>query len=154
MDELLSTFSDQILPHWPFVAVVLIFTIIGQFTSKSVFTRERAYRKDKYQFLWWWGRESLSLHPILSALIVGFLWQNPEDADPAWKPIASYFYFGAAGVVSLCAWSVLKGILKKKGIDIDIFPPPPSVPPGPPKELKDYAPVVEDSDIIEDSPNA
>lgn len=162
MDEFISLLTNQILPHWPFLAVTAILTIVGQFTSKSVFTKEKAYQQGKYQFFWWWGRETLPLHPILSAALIGFFWDNPEGADPAWSRVASYFYFAAAGVVSLFAWSILKGTLKSRGIDIDIFAQsmPPS--PLPPKELKDYLPVVsnskppvQDSDIIEeDSSNA
>ena len=143
MDELISLFATQILPHWPFVSVTLILTIIGQFTSKSLFTKERAYLKGPYSFFWWWGRETLSLHPLVTGLFIGFLWSNPEDADPAWKPIASYFYFAGAGVVSLFAWAILRGILRKKGIDLDLFTP--SDPTSSPSSTADSPSVEKDS---------
>lgn len=145
MDELLSLLATQILPHWPFVSVTLILTIIGQFTSKSLFTRDRAYLKGPYSFFWWWGRETLPLHPLLTGLFIGFLWSNPEGADPAWKPVASYFYFAGAGVASLFAWSVLRGTLKKRGIDLDIFAT--SIPPAP-------LPDTDSPPIEKDSPDA
>lgn len=148
MEEILSLLSSHVLPHWPFVAVTAVFSVVGQVMGKSVFTRERAYRKSKpssfYKFwesqsFWWWGRETLSLHQIVSGLLLGLIWQNPEGASPAWPLVASCVYFAGAGVSSLFAFSFVRGYLKRKGIDFELpgtpgvpsvpAPPPPSTPP-------------------------
>jgi len=140
MDDLLSSLSGPLLAHWPFVSVMAILTVVGQVSSKSFFTRDRAYLKQKAsafykfweaQWFWWWGRETLALHPIVSGALIGLIWQNPEGADPAWKLIASVVYFAAAGFASLFAWSILRSYLKKKGVELElpggvssITPPP------------------------------
>lgn len=128
MDDLLSLIIEHVLPHWPFVMLTAIFAVIGQFTSKSVFTRERAYTKlagPWYKFwntqsFWWWGRETLVLHPITVGAFLGCIWHNPEGLDPAWGIPASAAYFAGAGVASLFAWSAVKAYLKKKGIDFGL----------------------------------
>jgi len=138
MEDLATTFNEYILPHWPFVMVMFIFAVIGQFTSKSVFTRERAYRKSTgpwYKFwerqtFWWWGRETLPVHPIMTGGLLGLIWQNPEGSEPAWSLISSVVYFAGSGVSSLFVWAFLKGYLKQKGIDlelpgVDSLTPPP-----------------------------
>lgn len=158
MDDLLSVVTTQILPHWPFGVVVVIFAIIGQVMSKSVFTRERAYKKQKasalYRFwesqsFWWWGRETLPLHSILGSAPIGLIWLNPEGADPAWTVAASVGYFAGAGAVSLVAWALAKGYLKKRGIDLELPGGSPSLTP-PPYE-KTSPP---DKEVIEESENA
>jgi hypothetical protein len=144
MDEILTVLTEQVLPHWPFVMVTAIFAVIGQVMSKSVFTREQAYKKRSapwYKFwetqnFWWWGRETLPLHPIMSGALLGCIWQNPEGFDPAWGLPASAAYFAGAGVASLFAWAVAKAILKKKGINLEL-PGISSNPPPPPAEGDD-----------------
>lgn len=141
MEELWTFISENILPHWPFLVVTLVFTVVGQFTSKKVFTKARAYDKAKgawykpwaNQWFWWWGRETLALHPILTGAILGLMWQNPEMAEPSWGLAASIGYFAGAGVASLFAWNFLKSYAKKKGIDLQL--PGNSV--RPPSEAKD-----------------
>ena len=128
MEDIVEIFNSYVLPHWPFVMVMAIFSVIGQFMSKSVFTRERAYKKSTgpwYKFwatqsFWWWGRETLPVHPILSGGLLGLIWYNPEGADPSWPLISSVVYFAGAGVVSLFMWSLLRGYLKQKGIEVDL----------------------------------
>ncbi len=107
---------------WPFWAAALIFTVIGQFTATKLFTRDQAYAKTKPAFLqhfWWWGRETLMLHPIASGVMLGAQWPDPQNLG--WTlPIISKMYFGAAGVVSLVAFAAIKGFLKKRGINIEL----------------------------------
>ncbi len=123
------------LERWPFWAAVLVFTVVGQFTSKNLFTRERAYAKYAvrwHKHFWWWGRETLMLHPIVSGFLLGSVWRDPEGAG--WKLVGSQMYFAVAGAVSLFFWSILKGIAKKRGVAITLpgessTPPPPLPPP-------------------------
>ena len=119
---------DLFFGHWPFCLIVLIFAVIGQVTSKRLFTKERAYLKARFQPFWWWGRESLPLHPIATGAILGIWWQNPENADPAWGMLQSMTYFAGAGTVSLIGWILAKGWLKRRGIELTL--PGDSAPPG------------------------
>jgi len=147
--EEISAVVDMVLPHWPFIMVVLIFTVVGQFTSLRLFTRERAYLRRSgpvYRFwenrwFWWWSRETLPIHPIVSGALLGLLWRNPEGADPAWKWIADVTYFAGAGVMSLFAWAILRGVLKNRGIDLglpgdSLSPPPKPSTPSPAEEVE------------------
>lgn len=137
MTEAFDTIVSNMLSpdHWPFWAVALVFAVIGEFTSKSLFTRERAYcagcswwRRE----VWYWGRESLPLHPIFAgAALGGLLWADPLGRQ--WSNIASAFYFAAAGGVSLVFWVILKGILKKQGIKVVLPGRSPLPPPPPPR---------------------
>jgi len=123
MEDTLRTIQEYILPHWPLLLVGLVFMVIGQFTSRKLFTRDRAYAKHSKKvvhWFWWWGRETLSLHPIAAGALLGLLWHNPESADPAWPVMASVAYFAGTGVLSLFAWSLLRGYLKKKGITLKL----------------------------------
>lgn len=128
MEEMWAFISANVLPHWPFLTVTLVFTVVGKFTSGKMFTRVRAYRKIKgpwynpweNQWFWWWGRETLSLHPILSGILLGLVWANPEMADPAWALPASVGYFAGAGVSSLFVWNLLRGYAKKRGYDLSL----------------------------------
>jgi hypothetical protein len=114
---------------WPFWSTVLVFTIIGQFTSTKLFTRERAYQEHGAAWknhLWWWGRETLMLHPIAAGAALGALWQDPQGQG--WPLVGSMMYFGVAGVLSLGAWAAIRGFAKKKGVDLKL--PGQSSPPG------------------------
>jgi len=130
LDAIESLGKDMLtLDRWPFWATVMVFTVIGQFTSTKLFTRERAYKKWPkvwQRHLWWWGRETLMLHPIFAGGALGLLWRDPEGRG--WSMAASPAYFAAAGVLSMFAWALLKGALKKRGIVIALpgasEPPP------------------------------
>ncbi len=106
---------------WPFWSAVLVFTIIGQFTSTKLFTRERAYQEYGAAWknhIWWWGRESLMLHPIASGGVLGLFWRDPQGLG--WPIIGSMMYFASAGVVSLGAWMTIKSFAKKRGVDLKL----------------------------------
>lgn len=133
--EAFDTFIGSMLTleRWPFWAAVLIFTLIGQFTSKNLFTRERAYASYTvpwHKHFWWWGRETLVIHPLIAGFVLGTIWQDPEGAG--WKLIGSQMYFAAAGAVSVPFWAIVKAIAKKRGYALALPgessnpPPPPS----------------------------
>lgn len=138
MTNAFDTFIDSMfsVERWPFWTVAFIFAIIGQFTSKSLFTRERAYTKwpkASHRHFWWWGRETLSLHPIIMGFALGLVWRDPENAH--WSRMGSAMYFAASGAVSLFFWSIAKAIAKKKGITLTL--PGDSSNPPPPTERKE-----------------
>lgn len=129
MDQLLKLF----LPHWPGLCVFFILTIVGQHMSLKVFTRPRAYKnygkgagaKWKWRFFYW-GRETLALQPILAGILIGLVWVDPEGHN--WTRATSVGYFATAGTASLFGWALLKGLLKKRGIELQL-PGGESVPP-------------------------
>jgi len=130
MSEALDNFVAGLLTadHWPFWAAAAVFAIVGQFSSLALFTKERAYQKGFWQPVWWWGRESLPLQPILAGVLLGGFWLDPEGRH--WTPVASSAYFAFAGAVSLVLWVIAKGAAKKRGIDLTLpgqspLPPPP-----------------------------
>ena len=116
IDSLLEFFQTHVLnlEHAPFKGVVFVFWIIGHFMSTSVFTRARAYAKGKFQWFFWWGRESLELHPILSGCLLGMIWVDPEKIGM--NMLESMLYFAAAGVCSLFVWALVKSVMKKNNI--------------------------------------
>jgi len=127
MDEITSLVFD----HWPFWAAVGVFWVIGHFVEKSVFTKARAYEKGRFQWFWWWGRESLELHPIIAGVLLGQGWTDPEGRGWSghWEASA---YFASAGVVSLFGWLIVTKILERMGLKTDLKLPGESDPPSKP----------------------
>lgn len=124
--------QEFLISHWPFLAVASVLWVIGHFSETSVFTRARALTKGKMQWFWWWGRESLELHAIVTGVIVGIFWRDPEGAGWTQRPM-SMAYFGAAGVFSLFGWLLLTKLLEKLGVKTDKLKlPGESKPPTPP----------------------
>jgi hypothetical protein len=119
------------MDRWPFWSAVLVFTIVGQFTSVRLFTRERAYRQRKqlwHHWFWYWARETLTIHSVAAGLVLGLFWRDPEGHG--WNAIGSQMYFAAAGVISLFFWTLLKALAKRQGIELTLpgdssRPPPP-----------------------------
>ena len=100
------------LVHWPFLVMVGVFWVIGHFMEKSVFTKWRSEHQ-KPGWLWWWGRESMELHPVLAGVVVGLIWSDPESAGWGWQ--ASAGYFAGAGFLSLFFWKILHLVFKRFG---------------------------------------
>lgn len=151
MESLFEFAKDNLLPHWPFFSWILIAMMIGQVTKNALWTKQRAHarfvdqlpgnslakgeaRKPvKIQWLWWWGRKTLVLHPVAAGVVIGLIWQNPETADPAWPLAASIGYFAMSGALSTWAYEFLKSMAKKRaGIDLKL-PGLDSKPPKPPE---------------------
>lgn len=110
--------QETLLAHWPFVAVAVIFAVIGQVTSLRVFTKARAYAKGKAQWFWWWGRETLPLHPIAAGAGLGWFWRDPEGVTLSAPAAMTYFAF--AGGLSMVVWVVARGVAKDRGLDISL----------------------------------
>jgi len=116
------------LERWPFWSAAFVFMFIGLFTSRSLFTRERAYRKwpSRWQHhFWYWMRESQILHPVVAGFVLGNMWRDPEGQG--WPLIGSQMYFAVAGGVGLFLWAFVRGFAKHRGIELTL--PGQSVPP-------------------------
>lgn len=130
---LMHQLGEILLPHWPGLGVFFALTVVGQHLSLRLFTRPRAYKhygkglaaKWKWRFFYW-GRETLALQPILAGVFIGVVWVDPEGHG--WTRPTSVGYFATAGTASLFGWAILKGFLKKRGIELQL-PGGESVPP-------------------------
>jgi len=118
---------ELLLAHWPFVAATAILMLVGTVANKRIFTDAQARVKRKTQPFWWWARSTLPLHPVASGLLLGYFWKLPEAGVDTLVERAAYF--GLAGACSVFAYELLKGLAKKRGIDLDL--PGESKPPTP-----------------------
>jgi hypothetical protein len=124
--EMIEMFKTHIMPHWPFLSAMVVFMLVGRVMTKNVFTKTAHHNKGKWTWLFWWGRKTLALHPIMAGAVLGMLWREPE---PGMKDMAaSVMYFAMSGALSVWAYETLKGIAKKHGIDLTV-PGVDSVPP-------------------------
>ncbi len=119
MDDFLTAHVWS-LAHWPFMAWAIIAAVIGQVMKTSIWTRKRAHKKGKVQWLWWWGYKTLPIHPIVAGFLLGLIWLNPETADPGWAWPAASVYFATAGALSVSLYQVVKGLAKKKGVALTL----------------------------------
>ena len=118
----------EIVSHWPFISIAAVLWIVGHFFERSVFTRERVltYHPKKvlnrtrleklHHWFFYWGRESMEIHPLIVGAVIGLAWPNPEEATPPWPTIASVAYFAGAGFTSLFGWLVLTRLLGRVGM--------------------------------------
>jgi hypothetical protein len=124
------------LAYWPFIAVLATFSVVWQFMSKNLFTRERAYGHLSQNWFvrnfWWWGRETLKIQPILAGALLGALWQSPQGIESGPQGLVpSAAYFATAGAFSLFGWMWLKSRAKIRGIILQM--PGDSDPPAKPE---------------------
>lgn len=132
MGDTIKLISDNLLPHWPFAAWLVVSMLLGQVMKTSVFPKD-AYKTRKPLWFFWWGRKTLTLHPILAGAALGFIWRNPEPLVTNLP--AGIAYFSLAGALSVWAYEFVKGLAKKRGIDlrlpgVDDSTIPPPTPPG------------------------
>lgn len=122
----------DLLAHWPFLTAALIFAAAGQVAKGAVFTREaiRARMPGWQGHALWWGRKTLALHPVAVGALVGLIPGIPTSPGVPGTLAASCLYFAGAGIFSTFGFSVLKGLLKQRGIELGESQ---SQPPGPPE---------------------
>lgn len=115
--EITAELVDSALVHWPFITALVIFMLVGQVVKTSVFTKT-AYTTKKPSWLFWWGRKTLTLHPIVGGVLTGLLWRNPEPRVDSL--VESMGYFALSGALSVWAYELIKGLAKKRGIDLEL----------------------------------
>jgi hypothetical protein len=120
LDAAFQVIQKNVYPHAPFYGVMLVLLIIGDRMSSRIFTKERAYRAYPGTYGRWkwrvyfWGRETLPMQPILMGALIGLAWLDPEGKS--WNRAASMAYFATAGAASMILWAFTKAWAKKKGI--------------------------------------
>lgn len=131
---MIEWFEIAVKPHWPFVMATVSFMVIGQVVKSSIFTRPRAYAvyedqlpsnvsylpgrarvKRKGRWFWWWAYKTLPLHPMVTGLLLGWVIPEPE---PGITGASSMLYFATAGACSVFVYQVIKGLLKKRNIEL------------------------------------
>ncbi len=111
--DLLAKLLPLLLPYMPGISWTLIAILVGRVMARSVFTKD-AHKWRAPVWFWWWGHKTLALHPIVSGLFVGLLW--PQEGMTA---RGSCMYFAGFGAASVVLYEVGKGMLKKRGYDLD-----------------------------------
>jgi len=134
MEDVSGFVNNYVIPHWPFFAGFVIFMITGQTIKKNIFTKT-AHMERKPVWFWWWGRKTLALQPIFFGGLLGAFWQNPEPGVEG--VAASVCYFAASGGLSVWGYETVKGLAKKRGIDLTLPGVDPSQAPPPPDKDND-----------------
>lgn len=129
--DTVKSILEAVIQHWPFVAWLMVSMLIGQVMKTAVFTKE-SFKTKKPKWLFWWGRKTLVVHPIVAGLLIGLAWRNPEPSVDTLPECMGYF--AMAGALSVWAYELLKGLAKKEGFDlklpgVDDSTIPPSAPP-------------------------
>ncbi len=117
MDKAIEIVNTHILPHWPFLAWAVIAMVVGQVMVKNIFTKKHAETL-KPKWLWYWARKTLPLHPVLTGIVIGFFWRNPEAGVQGALPAAAYF--GVSGALSLWLFEFIRRAAAKRGMQITL----------------------------------
>lgn len=117
MDAITEFVNNNVIPHWPFIGVMVVFMIVMQVVKINIFTKT-AHQKHKPVWFWWWGRKTLALQPIVVGMILGILWRNPEAGVDTLAECMGYF--ALAGSCSVWTYEILKGVAQKRGINLEL----------------------------------
>lgn len=129
MESLMDFVNEHVLPHWPFFSWLFVAMLIGQVMKSTLWTKKNAIEKKPHWF-WWWAYKTMVLHPVLVGVIIGLIWQHPEEGVDGLP--ASVGYFALAGGLSTWAYELIKNLVKKKtGVELSLPGITPSSPPPP-----------------------
>lgn len=112
---------DFVFSHMPFAAVAGVCALLGYVLPSRFLTVERAHNGNSRGGLFHWLRESLPLLIVAFAGSIGFIWEDPELQG--WDRLNSVAYFTCAGVASLPAVSLARGMGYKIRLPGDSEPP-------------------------------
>jgi hypothetical protein len=120
---------DLVLAHWPFIVFTLVAAMVVQIFKGAVWTAKRAEGKGAKAGFFWWMRKTLPLHPVAAGALFGLIPGLPLSNGMEPTMATAMMYYAAAGLVSTWAFAVLKGIAKRKGIELptangETTPPP------------------------------
>lgn len=113
---------EDVIQYWSFVATALILAVIGQIMKNTVFTSSNIV-KYKLERPWlgtvlWWGLKTLPAHPVFIGIAISFIPGMPV-ASIVKNQAAITLYYAFAGVVSTWAFSVVKSLAKREGLELD-----------------------------------
>jgi len=112
--EFLSSVFGAILPHWPFLVIALIWSVVAQILKVNLFTPRNA-RKWRWAF---WGRRALPVFLLLLGGLVGAFW--PGETSPGISAtLPKIVYFMGAACVSIVGYNVVRTWVKRK-YDLDV----------------------------------
>lgn len=112
--------EQYIIPHWPFIVMCLAAALVVQVFKGAVWTAKRAEGKGAKAGFFWWMRKTLPLHPVVACALIGLIPGLPLSQGMEYTVATAVLYYGAAGLMSTWAFNVVKGLAKKKGLDLQI----------------------------------
>lgn len=104
--------------HWAFFTFALTAAMVMQVFKASVWTRARAESKGRAAGLFWWARKTLPLHPVAAGALFGLIPGLPLSPEVPETMASTCLYYAAAGLVSTWAFDILKGLAKRRGLDL------------------------------------
>lgn len=128
----METIQTYLLPHWAFFCAAAVFAVVGEVTKRTLFTKKRAAGNRAI----WIGRKTLPLHPVVAAILIGWIPGMPVSAGVE-GPMGAIMYYVFAGITSTWVFSVAKAMAKKRGIELEL--------PG----HSDYPPAKESDELAE-----
>lgn len=106
--------TKHLLPHWPFLASLACFAVIGQ-ALKRVWSEDDAKQRRAIR-LW---RRLLPFHPVITGAVGGVLFHRDLPVSPGVSgPLSVGLYFAAAGALSVWAYAVVRTWAKYKGLEL------------------------------------
>jgi hypothetical protein len=109
--------------HWPIVTFAVAAAMVTQVAKAAVWTQKRAEGGGRAAGFCWWMRKTLSLHPVVAGALFGLIPGLPASPDVPETMAAHALYYGGAGVLSTWVFAIVKGLAKRRGIEIEIEPP-------------------------------
>ena len=116
--EMFGDVVEFLTAYWSFLVFALTAAIIVQICKGAVWTAKRADGKGWRPGFFWWVRKTLPLHPVVVGALFGFLPGLPTPEAVPDTVVAHVMYFAGAGIFSTWAFALVKGVAKRKGIDI------------------------------------
>lgn len=125
--------TQLLADHWPLLVFAAAASLVSQVFKAAVWTQKRAEGKGKSRHFFWWGRKTLPLHPVIAGALFGLIPGLPVSPGVPDTMGSHALYYAGAGLLSTWVFNVIKGIAKKRGIDLSIptieeEPQPPEVP--------------------------
>lgn len=113
--EYLDTY---ILPHWSLFAFALLCMVIIQVFKMAVWTERRATGPGKSAAFFWWGRKTLSLQALVFGALAGVVPGMPIGGGFTDTVPSRALYYAVGAILSTFLFDVLKGLAKRRGIDL------------------------------------
>lgn len=107
---------QPVLDHWPFIAFALMAATVTQVFKGTVWTAAHAKGRGAIAGFYWWGRKTLPLHPVLVGAVFGLIPGLPLSTGMTHTLATAALYYGAAGLASTWAFSIVKSMAKRRDV--------------------------------------